>query len=192
MGRGPLGRGPCRGRRCAGPAWRRRPFAAEDDFQRQSRADCGPVRLGLSKDSESEVSSRPQGKRPKKAASRRARAQAVTCHIRIPPAVPPTHPAPPPLLPPAHDGPRGLLGRRRPALLPRHEAARVLLLEEPPARRAVLRGLGIEVLPDGTLTLSGSPDSAAVVAALVAAGVRVVEFRRLVRTLEDFYLERTG
>ena len=57
---------------------------------------------------------------------------------------------------------------------------------------AVLRGFGVALAPDGALTLSGSPDSAAVVAALVAAGVRIVEFRRLVRTLEDFYLERTG
>ena len=67
-------------------------------------------------------------------------------------------------------------------------------IETPDRERcaAVLRGLGIAHSPDGTLTLSGSPDSAAVVAALVAAGVRVVEFRRLVRTLEDFYLERTG
>jgi len=57
---------------------------------------------------------------------------------------------------------------------------------------AALRGLGLALAPDGTLALPASPDSAAVVAALVAAGVRVAEFRRLVRTLEDFYLERTG
>ena len=57
---------------------------------------------------------------------------------------------------------------------------------------AVLNGLGLAFSPDGNLVLPGASDSAAVVAALVAAGVRVVEFRRLVRTLEDFYLERTG
>ena len=57
---------------------------------------------------------------------------------------------------------------------------------------AVLRGLGLALAPDGTLALPDNFDSAAVVAALVAAGVRVAEFRRLVRTLEDFYLERTG
>ena len=57
---------------------------------------------------------------------------------------------------------------------------------------AVLRGLGLALAPDGTLSLPGNFDSAAVVAALVAAGVRVAEFRRLVGTLEDFYLERTG
>ena len=57
---------------------------------------------------------------------------------------------------------------------------------------AVLRGLGLALAPDGTLALPGTPDSAAVVAALVAVGVRVAEFRKLVRTLEDFYLERTG
>ena len=57
---------------------------------------------------------------------------------------------------------------------------------------AVLRGLGLALAPDGTLALPSAPDSAAVVAALVAAGVRVAEFRKLVRTLEDFYLERTG
>jgi len=57
---------------------------------------------------------------------------------------------------------------------------------------AVLSGLGLEVSPDGVLGLPDALDSAAVVSALVAAGVRVAEFRRLVRTLEDFYLERTG
>jgi ABC-2 type transport system ATP-binding protein len=57
---------------------------------------------------------------------------------------------------------------------------------------AVLRGLGVEVAPDGSLVLPDALDSATVVSALVAAGVRVGEFRKLVRTLEDFYLERTG
>jgi ABC-2 type transport system ATP-binding protein len=57
---------------------------------------------------------------------------------------------------------------------------------------AVLRGLGVEVAPDGSLVLPDALGSAAVVSALVAAGVRVGEFRKLVRTLEDFYLERTG
>ena len=57
---------------------------------------------------------------------------------------------------------------------------------------AVFRGLGLALAPDGTLALPDKLDSAAVVAALVAAGVRVGEFRKLVRTLEDFYLERTG
>jgi len=57
---------------------------------------------------------------------------------------------------------------------------------------AVLRGLGLALAPDGTLALPDALDSAAVVSALVAAGVRVGEFRKLVRTLEDFYLERTG
>lgn len=56
----------------------------------------------------------------------------------------------------------------------------------------ILRGLGIEVSPDGVLGLPDALDSAAVVSALVAAGVRVGEFRKLVRTLEDFYLERTA
>ncbi|MCX6969292.1 MAG: ABC transporter ATP-binding protein [Verrucomicrobia bacterium] len=57
---------------------------------------------------------------------------------------------------------------------------------------AVLKELQLEVLPDGTFVLPGTLDSATVLSALVAAGVRVGEFRRLVRTLEDFYLERTG
>ena len=57
---------------------------------------------------------------------------------------------------------------------------------------AVLRGLGIEVAPDGSLDLPDALDSSAVVSALVAAGIRVGEFRKLVRTLEDFYLETTG
>jgi ABC-2 type transport system ATP-binding protein len=56
----------------------------------------------------------------------------------------------------------------------------------------VLRGLGIEVSPDGVLGLPDALDSAAVIAALVGAGARIGEFRKLVRTLEDFYLERTG
>ena len=55
-----------------------------------------------------------------------------------------------------------------------------------------VRGLGVEVAPDGSLVLPDAPGSAAVVSALVAAGVRVSEFRKLVRTLEDFYLETTG
>ena len=57
---------------------------------------------------------------------------------------------------------------------------------------AVLSGLGIEVSLDGTLGLPDALDSATVLTALVAAEVRVGEFRKLVRTLEDFYLERTG
>ncbi len=57
---------------------------------------------------------------------------------------------------------------------------------------AVLKDLPLEVLPDGTFVLPDTIDSATVLSALVAAGVRVGEFRKLVRTLEDFYLERTG
>jgi ABC-2 type transport system ATP-binding protein len=57
---------------------------------------------------------------------------------------------------------------------------------------AVLKELQLQVLPDGTFILPDAADSAAVLSALVAAGVRVGEFRKLVRTLEDFYLERTG
>ncbi|MEI8310989.1 MAG: ABC transporter ATP-binding protein [Verrucomicrobiota bacterium] len=57
---------------------------------------------------------------------------------------------------------------------------------------AVLRGFGVALAPDGSLDLPDALDSAAIVSALVAAGVRVGEFRKLVRTLEDFYLERTG
>jgi ABC-2 type transport system ATP-binding protein len=56
----------------------------------------------------------------------------------------------------------------------------------------VLRGLGIPLEPDGTICLPDGIESAGLVSALVAAGVRVGEFRKLVRTLEDFYLERTG
>jgi ABC-2 type transport system ATP-binding protein len=57
---------------------------------------------------------------------------------------------------------------------------------------AVLRGLGIEPATDGTICLPDELDSPTVVSALVAADVRIAEFRKLVRTLEDFYLERTG
>jgi ABC-2 type transport system ATP-binding protein len=57
---------------------------------------------------------------------------------------------------------------------------------------AVLKELQLQVLPDGTFVLPDAADSATVLSALVAAGVRVGEFRKLVRTLEDFYLERTG
>ena len=56
----------------------------------------------------------------------------------------------------------------------------------------VLNGLDLDVLPDGTFILPDALDSATVLSALVGAGVRVGEFRKLVRTLEDFYLERTG
>lgn len=56
----------------------------------------------------------------------------------------------------------------------------------------VLSGLNVQVAEDGVLTLPDALDPAAVVSALVHAGVRVGEFRKLVRTLEDFYLERTG
>ncbi len=58
--------------------------------------------------------------------------------------------------------------------------------------RAVLKGFGGSALEDGTVSLPDAADPAAVVAALVAAGVRVGEFRKVTRTLEDFYLERTG
>lgn len=57
---------------------------------------------------------------------------------------------------------------------------------------AVLARLGLSLLADGTLHLAESDDPASVVSALVGGGVRVREFRKLVRTLEDFYLERTG
>lgn len=57
---------------------------------------------------------------------------------------------------------------------------------------AVLQALQVVVSPDGTLNLPDTLGSATVIAALAAAGVRIVEFRKLVRTLEDFYLERTG
>ncbi|MBE2202834.1 MAG: ABC transporter ATP-binding protein [Chthoniobacterales bacterium] len=50
----------------------------------------------------------------------------------------------------------------------------------------------VQVAENGVLSLPDTLDSAAVVSALVSAGVRVSEFRRIVRTLEDFYLERTG
>ncbi len=56
----------------------------------------------------------------------------------------------------------------------------------------VLSGLNVQVAEDGVLTLPDALDPAALVSALVHAGVRVGEFRKLVRTLEDFYLERTG
>jgi len=56
----------------------------------------------------------------------------------------------------------------------------------------VWSALGAVVSRDGTVSLPGSVDPSAAVAALVAAGVRVREFRKVVRTLEDFYLERTG
>jgi len=57
---------------------------------------------------------------------------------------------------------------------------------------AALQGLGATVLDGGTLSLSESLDPSTVVAALVAAGVRVRGFRKVVCTLEDFYLERAG
>jgi ABC-2 type transport system ATP-binding protein len=57
---------------------------------------------------------------------------------------------------------------------------------------AALEGLGATVLDDGTVSLPESIDPSTAVAALVAAGVRVREFRKQVRTLEDFYLERAG
>ena len=56
----------------------------------------------------------------------------------------------------------------------------------------VLSALKVQVAEDGVLTLPDELDPASVISALVHAGVRVGEFRRLVRTLEDFYLERTG
>lgn len=56
----------------------------------------------------------------------------------------------------------------------------------------VLKDLQFEHSTDGTFVLPDAVDSAAVLSALVAAGVRVGEFRKLARTLEDFYLERTG
>lgn len=56
----------------------------------------------------------------------------------------------------------------------------------------VLAGFGVSGMQDGVVHLPEDVDSSALVAALVNAGVRVREFRRLVRTLEDFYLERTG
>ena len=57
---------------------------------------------------------------------------------------------------------------------------------------AVLRGLGLALAPSGAPRASLARRTAAVGAALVAVGVRVAEFRKLGRTLEDFYLERTG
>jgi ABC-2 type transport system ATP-binding protein len=57
---------------------------------------------------------------------------------------------------------------------------------------AALQALGATVLDDGTVSLPESIDPSTAVAALVAAGVRVREFRKQVRTLEDFYLERAG
>jgi len=56
----------------------------------------------------------------------------------------------------------------------------------------ILARLNVQVTEDGVLTLPDALDPASVVSALVHAGVRIGEFRRLVRTLEDFYLERTG
>lgn len=63
---------------------------------------------------------------------------------------------------------------------------------DPEKCHAVLQSLGATVSAEGVVDLSETADSAAVVAALVGAGVRIREFRKLVRTLEDFYLERTG
>ncbi|MEI6072041.1 MAG: ABC transporter ATP-binding protein [Verrucomicrobiae bacterium] len=57
---------------------------------------------------------------------------------------------------------------------------------------AALQGLGATVLDGGTLSLPESLDPSTVVAALVAAGVRIRGFRKQVCTLEDFYLERAG
>ncbi|TSA31939.1 MAG: ABC transporter ATP-binding protein [Verrucomicrobiaceae bacterium] len=56
----------------------------------------------------------------------------------------------------------------------------------------VLAGLGIVIHGDGTLILPENFDPAEVVRTLVMAGVRVREFRKSSRTLEDFYLETTG
>lgn len=68
------------------------------------------------------------------------------------------------------------------------------ILETPDPEKCpgVLAGLGIVIQSDGSLTLPIQLDPAEVVRALVMAGVRVSEFRKAARTLEDFYLETTG
>lgn len=55
-----------------------------------------------------------------------------------------------------------------------------------------LAALGVGIHPDGTLDVPDHLDPAEVVGTLVRTGVRVREFRKAARTLEDFYLERTG
>ncbi|GAB4174736.1 MAG: ABC transporter ATP-binding protein [Terrimicrobiaceae bacterium] len=66
---------------------------------------------------------------------------------------------------------------------------KIVTVDEVEAGR-VLEGLGCRRESAGVWTPSGEASDA--VAALVAAGVRVAEFRRVVPTLEDFYLKRTG
>ena len=56
----------------------------------------------------------------------------------------------------------------------------------------VFQELGVAISQDGIVTLPDAVDSADVMAVLVAERVRIREFRKLTRTLEDFYLERTS
>lgn len=57
------------------------------------------------------------------------------------------------------------------------------------AARKILGAFGVSPDCDGRFAFEGDPARA--VAALVAGGVRVREFRRIRRTLEDFYLEKS-
>lgn len=68
------------------------------------------------------------------------------------------------------------------------------ILETPDPEKCpgVLGALGITVQSDGTLALPENLDPAEAVRVLVLGGVRVREFRKATRTLEDFYLETTG
>jgi len=68
------------------------------------------------------------------------------------------------------------------------------ILETPDPEKCpgALAALGIAIQSDGTLILPDNLDPAEVVSTLVLAGVRVREFRKAARTLEDFYLETTG
>jgi len=68
------------------------------------------------------------------------------------------------------------------------------VLETPDAENCpvALAALGVVIQGDGSLDLPDHLDPAEVVRTLVLAGVRVTEFRKAARTLEDFYLERTG
>lgn len=68
----------------------------------------------------------------------------------------------------------------------------ILETPDPEMCPGALAALGLAIQSDGTLILPDNLDPAEVVSTLVLAGVRVREFRKAVRTLEDFYLETTG
>lgn len=65
-----------------------------------------------------------------------------------------------------------------------------VVTEDAGLARGVLGGLGCQEDTDGLWTPSGTAPDA--VAALVAAGVRLEEFGRVVPTLEEFYMKRTS